>query len=384
MRWILSGLGIAVLIALMWYLRTPAARNGRHMAPPPVRVAAAVQKNMAVTEHTIGTVVANSTVNITSQVAGQVMSANFQEGQIVHQGDVLFRLDPRPFEAALAQANANLARDQASLLNARQNQRRYDTLFNQNAISAQQRDQATAQAGALAGTVKADEAAVALAKLNLEYSVIHAPVGGKTGPIEIQPGNLVKANDTVNPLVVITQIEPVKVSFSLPQSDLPRIQKQLKNHRLIATVKEQGEAGETLTAPVDFIDNTVSAQTGTIQLRATFPNKDGRLVPGELVDVSVNLDELHNVTVVPSDAVNIGPNGRYVYVLEKGDLAKMSAVKVLFDNGTNAAISGKIQPGNKVVTVGQLRIEPGHPVSVVNGNNAKAKGRNQRRSDEQS
>ena len=182
---------------------------------------------------------------------------------------------------------------------------------------------------------------------------------------------------------MIAQIEPVKVSFSLPQADLPRIQEQLTNHRLIATVKEQGEAGVTLSAPVDFIDNTVSAQTGTIQLRATFPNKDGRLVPGELVDVSVNLNELHNVTVVPSESVNIGPDGRYVYVLKNGDIPEMSAVNVLFDDGTNAAVSGKIKPGDDVVTVGQLRIEPGHPVSVINGNNAKAKGRNQRRRDGQ-
>ncbi len=373
MRWILIGLGIVVMVGLIWYLRMPSSPDMRQQPPPPVRVATAVQRNMMVTERTIGAVVANATVNVTSQVAGQVMSAEFQEGQIVHEGDVLFRLDPRPFEAALAQAQANLARDQASLLNAQQNQRRYDTLFSQNAISAQQRDQAIAQAGSLAGTVKADEAAVALAKLNLEYSVIQAPVDGKTGPIEIQPGNLVKANDA-NPLVVITQIEPVKVSFSLPQADLPRIQQQLENHRLIATVKEQGEAGVTLTAPVDFIDNNVSAQTGTIQLRATFQNEDGRLVPGELVDVSVDLNELHNVTVVPSQSVNIGPDGRYVYVLKNGDVPEMNAVGVLFDDGTSAAVSGKVKPGDKVITLGQLRIEPGHPVSVINGENTQSKG----------
>ena len=304
-RLILSALGVVGLLLFIRYLTAPASAPHQR-PPPPVKVATAVQKTVNVIDHTIGSVVANATVNVTSQVNGQVAEAGFQEGQIVRKGDVLFRLDPRPFQAAIDQAEANLARDRAQLINAQRDRRRYNKLFRQNAISAQQRDQAIAQAGALAGSVKADQAALAIAKLDLDYSVIRAPVDGKTGPIKIQPGNLVKANDT-NPLVVITQIKPIKVSFALPQTDLPRIQAQMAAHKLVATIRVHGSGGATLRAPVDFVDNAVNAQTGTIQLRATFPNTDGRLVPGELVDVSVALDALHDAVVVPTEAVNVGP-----------------------------------------------------------------------------
>jgi multidrug efflux system membrane fusion protein len=362
-RLILSALGVVGLLLFIRYLTAPA--GGPHHRPaPPVRVATAAQKTVNVIAHTIGSVVANATVNVTSQVNGQVAEAEFQEGQIVHKGDVLFRLDPRPFQAAIDQAEANLARDRAQLVNARHDRRRYNKLFRQNAISAQQRDRAIAQAGALAGSVKADEAALALAKLNLDYSVIRAPVDGKTGPIKIQPGNLVKANDT-NPLVVITQIKPIKVSFSLPQTDLPRIQAQMAAHKLVATVRVHGNGGATLRAPVDFVDNAVNAQTGTIQLRATFPNTDGRLVPGELVDVSVALNELHNAVVVPSEAVNVGPNGHYVYVVNDRNVAEMDDVTILYDDGTEAAVKGKVHAGDKVITAGQLRAEPGRPVAIA-------------------
>ena len=361
-RLIASALGVALVLAGIWYLTLPGG-EGHMRPPPPVRVATAQQKNMAEVERTIGTVIANATVNVSAQVDGKVESAGFQEGDIVHKGDVLFRLDPRPFEAALKQAQANLARDRAQLINAQRDRRRYDKLFRQNAISAQQRDQAIAQAGAYAGSVKADQAAVDIAKLNLDYAVIRAPVEGKTGPIQIQPGNLVKAN--TNTLVVLTQIRPIKVSFSLPQTDLPRVQQQMAAHRLVVEVTPHGAGGQTLRAPVDFVGNAVNDQTGTIELRATFPNADARLVPGELVDVSVNLNELKNATVVPSDAVNVGPNGHYVYVVGKDRVAAMRSVRILFDDGNNSAISGKVAPGDTVITVGQLRVIPGKPVAVA-------------------
>lgn len=372
-RLILSAAGVAGLATLIWYL-TGSPGGPMKRPPPPVRIATAVQKNVTVSERTIGTIVANATVNITSRVDGQVAEAAFQEGQIVHAGDVLFHLDQRPFAAAIDQAKATLARDRAQLINAQQDRARYDRLFKEKAISAQQRDQAIAQAGALAGSVRADEAALALATLNQDYSVIRAPIDGKTGPIRIQPGNLVKANDA-NPLVVITQIQPIKIAFSLPQTDLPQIQRQLSAKRLIATVTVQGNGGMTLMMPVDFVDNAVNAQTGTIELRATSPNIDGRLVPGELVDVSVNLSQLHDVTVVPTEAVNVGPNGRYIYVLDAQDVAAMRPVKVLYDDGSQAAVSGDIHGGDRVITVGQLRVQPGKPVAIVTTNGGGNAGR---------
>ena len=239
---------------------------------------------MTVVEHTLGTVVANATVQVTARVDGQMMSAGFKEGDIVHAGQVIFRLDPRPFQAAVEQAQGTLAKDQAMLASAHNDQIRYDTLFKQNAISQQQRDQADANAKALAATVQSDRAALDVAKLNLDYSVIHSPIDGKTGPILIQPGNLVIANGT-NPLVTITQIQPVKVSFSLPQSDLPRIQNRAAQDTLTAAVDMHDTGGKPIQARVDFVSNAVSNTTGTIELRATFANADMRLVPGQLVDV---------------------------------------------------------------------------------------------------
>jgi multidrug efflux system membrane fusion protein len=352
----------AGLVWLVWNLVAGSPKPPNQLAP--VRVVAAKRMNVTVIEHTLGTVVANATVQVTSRVDGQMMSAGFREGDIVQAGQVIFRLDPRPFQAAVAQAQGTLAKDQAMAMSARNDRMRYDSLFKQNAISQSQRDQADANAKALAATVQSDQAALAVARLNLDYSVIRSPIDGKTGPILIQPGNLVTANGT-NPLVTITQIQPVKVSFSLPQSDLPRIQKRAAQNALTATIDMHDAGGTPIRANVDFVSNTVSNTTGTIELRSTFANTDLRLVPGQLVDVSVALDTLPGATVVPREAVNVGPDGRYVYVVGKDDNAELRPVSVLFDGGATMAISGPVRAGEKVITDGQLRVIPGKPVSVV-------------------
>ncbi|MBS0275009.1 MAG: efflux RND transporter periplasmic adaptor subunit [Proteobacteria bacterium] len=345
------------------------------MPPPPVRVGAVTRSNVMAYEQTIGTIVANATVQVTARVDGQLDSAAFTEGQMVHKGDVLFRLDPRPFQAALTQAKATMARDQASLASASNDAKRYSILASMGAASSSQRDQFVAQAKALTATVQADKAAADTAALNLQFSVITSPVDGKTGPILIQPGNLIKANDT-NALVTITQIHPVKVSFFLPQSDLPQIQQRMAAGNLTASVQAHNAGQTRESAKVDFVGNAVSATTGTIELRATFPNADGKLVPGQVVDVSVALNRFQNSIVVPHDAVNVGPNGRYVYALESGN-AVLVPVNVLYDNGKVAAVQGKLKPGQQVVTDGQLRVIPGKPVTIagkkgVHGRNAAA------------
>ncbi|MGC9953006.1 MAG: efflux RND transporter periplasmic adaptor subunit [Rhizomicrobium sp.] len=345
--------------------------------PPPVIVATAVFRNVTVVEHTIGTVVANSTVQVTARVSGQLMSASFKEGQIVRAGDLLFQIDPKPFVAALEQARAQLAKDSAQLLSARNDQKRYDALFLQNAASSQQRDQADATAKGLIATVASDRAALDVARLNLGYTEIRSSIDGKTGPILIQPGNLIAVNGA-SPLVVVTQIQPVKVSFSLPQSDLPQIQDRYRVHDLSVLLDLHEANGARLTAPVDFIDNEVNAQTGTIELRATFDNHDLRLVPGQLVDVAVNLKTLKNATVVPREAVNDGPNGRYVFVVAPTGEAAMRPVNVLFDDGTSMAVSGRIKPGDKVITDGQLRVVPGAKVNIVQAGTKKAKSEDSR------
>ena len=364
LRLVLSALAAIIAVALVWHFVSGQSTTGAAHPAPPVIVARAMSKDVTVSENALGTVVANATVNVTSQVDGQVASAAFQEGQIVHKGDILFQLDQRPFEAAVQQARANLARDQAQYASAQRSAERYEALAKENAISAEQLDQTVAQAGALAGTVKADKALVDIAQLNFQYSVIRSPIDGKTGPILIQPGNLVKAND-VNPMVVVTQEQPVKISFFLPQSDLPQIQDQQKAGKLAATITPHDHGGAPITAPIDFIGNAVSQQTGTIELRATLANEDLRFVPGELVDVSVALAELPHTTTVPHDAVNTGPDGPYVYVVDRDGNAQMRAVTVLDQNGNTDAISGKVHPGDTVITQGQLRVVPGAAVDVT-------------------
>ena len=336
------------------------------MPPPPVRVELAESHNVTVQERTIGTIVANATVQVTSRVEGQLIAAHFKEGDIVHKGDLLFQLDPRPFQAAVAQAVATQNRDQASLVSARNDAVRYAALAALGAASRSQADQFTAQAKALAATVAADRAAVETARLNVIYTQIRSPIDGKTGPILIQPGNMVPASGT-NPLVVITQIQPVKVSFFLPQSDLPRIQAQMQARQMLATLQVHDAVNTRLTAPVDFIGNAVDNTTGTVELRATFNNADLRLVPGQLLDVSVSLAELPNAIVVPREAVNQGPDSRYAFVVDRQNRAQMVPVTVLYDNGQIDAVSGNVRAGDRVITDGQLRVVAGGAVTVLKG-----------------
>ncbi len=301
-----------------------------------MKVAAVTRSDVTVTEHTLGTVVANATVQITARVTGQMMSAAFKEGDIVHTGDLLFQIDPRPYQASLAQARAQMAKDQASLVSAHNDEARYTSLLAQGAATKQQVDQAVAAAKGFAATVQADKAAIDMAALNVGYTTIRSPIDGKTGPILIQPGNMVTTSGgsnsspaaststtsiggtatsggtSANPLVVITQIQPVKVSFSLAQADLPRIQDRVRAGGLTASIDRHDASGKLIQAPVDFIGNAVSNTTGTIELRATYINADASLVPGQLVDVTVALNTLPRALVVPHQAINLGPDGRYV------------------------------------------------------------------------
>ena len=393
-RLILSLIAVVALVALVWLasmlwhsLFAPAAKK-TDLAPP-VKVAAVTQSDVTVTEHTLGTVVANATVQITARVTGQMMSAAFKEGDIVHTGDLLFQIDPRPYQASLAQARAQTAKDQASLVSAHNDEARYTSLLAQGAATKQQVDQAVAAAKGFAATVQADKAAIDMAALNVSYTTIRSPIDGKTGPILIQPGNMVTTSGgsnssptagtattsiggtatstgtSANPLVVITQIQPVKVSFSLAQADLPRIQDRVRAGGLTASIDRHDASGKLIQAPVDFIGNAVSNTTGTIELRANYINADASLVPGQLVDVTVALNTLPRALVVPHQAINLGPDGRYVYALDKNGNAELVPVTVLFDSGATSAVSGKLKPGQNVITDGQLRVTPGKPVSVV-------------------
>jgi multidrug efflux system membrane fusion protein len=367
-RWWLYG-GIALLLALIaWQVLPGLFAPAKKPPPPPVKVAAAGRQDVTVTRNTIGTVVSPATVQVTAQVAGKLLAANFREGDIVHKGALLFQIDPAPYQAALAQAQGMLARDQATLANDRIDLGRYQTLAQQNAISNQQLVTQAAKVKSDEGVIVSDQANVQAARINLDYTRIVSPIDGKTGAILIQPGNVIMASaSTAQPLVTITQVQPIKVSFQLPQNLLGDIQNQYTQGRLSVAVPMAGAPGGVEKAPADFVSNMVSGASGTIELRADFPNDDMRLVPGQTVTVSAAIRQLPGAVVVPRDAVNQGPDSAFVLVVGNDGKAYAKTVKVLNDDGRIDAIQGDIHPGDKVVTEGQLRVTSGQAVQVQAG-----------------
>jgi multidrug efflux system membrane fusion protein len=347
--------GVAVLVLLIggfWYFTHTSTPPARRAGAAPVKVAAVDIGNMPVVEHTIGTVMANSTVQVNARIQGQLIKAFFKEGQMVKAGDILFQIDSRPYQAVYDNALASLATAKAKA-------DRYARLTAQNAVAPQQFDDA--QAAYLEA-----KAAVESARLNVEFTTIRAPVNGKTGPILIQPGNMIAAataSTTASSLVSIAEIQPVKISLSLPQSDLPRIQARQAKGGLTLQISMHEAGGKDIQVPVNFIGNAVTSTTGTIELRASYPNPDMALVPGQLVDVTVALAEIANATLVPREAVNTGPDGQFVYAVRDGR-AEQVPVKVLFDSGVDDAVAGDLRKGELVVTEGQLRVVPGAKVSI--------------------
>jgi multidrug efflux system membrane fusion protein len=352
-RYLIGGAALAVALGGFWYFTHEGeGAKPKHNLAAPVKVAPVEQRTMAVIERTIGTVLANSTVSVNARVQGQLVKAFFKEGQMVKKGDLLFQIDPRPYQAAYDNAMASLATAKAKA-------DRYVRLKAQNAIAGQDYDDAQA-------TYLEAKATAESARLNLEFTEIRAPVNGKTGPMLIQPGNMVAASTastSATPLVTINEIQPVKISLALPQSDLPRIQQMARTRGLTITMNLHDVGGEDLTANVDFISNAVTNNTGTIELRATYPNTDMTLVPGQLVDVTVALAEIPHAILVPREAVNTGPDGQFVYAVKAGT-AQQVPVKVLFDDGVDDAVEGTLVKGDQVIVDGQLRVIPGAKVNA--------------------
>jgi multidrug efflux system membrane fusion protein len=351
--YVIGGVALALVLGGFWYFTHTAAPPQRRAAIAPVKVGTVDIGSMPVVERTIGTVMANSTVQVNARVQGQMLQAFFKEGQMVKTGDPLFEIDPRPYKAIHDNALASMATTQAKA-------ERYAHLKEQNAIAPQEYEDA--QAAYLQAKANAEAA-----RLNLEYTTIKAPINGKTGPILIQPGNMVSASTAstnATPLVTINEIQPVKISLSLPQSDLPRIQAMQAKHGLNILISMHDAGGTDIQVPVNFTGNAVNSTTGTIELRASYPNPDMALVPGQLVDVTVALAEIANATLVPREAVNTGPDGQFVYTVKDGK-AEQVPVKVQFDDGVNDAVLGDLRKGELVVTEGQLRLLPGAKVNIT-------------------
>jgi multidrug efflux system membrane fusion protein len=341
----------------------PAATPGAMMmGPVPVTVARVALKTVPVEVRAIGNVEALATVSVKALVAGTVESANFREGQDVRKGDLLFHLDERPFRATLLQLEANLARNEAELKNAQAQAERAEKLVKDGIISREQYDTYRTNADALLAAVQADKAAIERAKIDLDYCTIRSPIDGRTGSLLFHPGNIVKSNDTI--LVVINQMDPIYVSFSVPELHLSEIKRRLGSERLPVRVTIPGEESFTAEGTLGFIDNTVDAKTGTIRLKATFPNGGRKLWPGQFVNVTLRLSNQENATVIPSQAVQTGQSGFYVYVVKSDLTTELRPVIPGNDSAGWTVIQNGLQQGETVVTDGQLRLFPGAKVEV--------------------
>ncbi len=330
----------------------------------PVTAAKAVEKDVPVQVKAIGNVESYSTVTVKTLVDGEIQKAYFTQGQDVHKGQLLFSIDPRPFKATLQQAEANLARDKAQELNAQQQLQRNAQLEKSGIISKDQYDQFQTNAAALEASVHADQAAVEQAKIQLGYCSIYSPIEGRTGSLLVYPGNLVKTNDTS--LVVINQVRPIYVEFSVPEQYLGQVKEYQARSPLHVLASIPNGGGKPSEGRLTFINNTVDSTTGTIMLKATFSNGDHRLWPGQFVNVTINLTSQPNATVVPSEAVQTGQQGKYIYVVKPNLTTELRPVEVGNTVNGMTVIEQGIKPGETVVTNGQLRLYPGAKVSVKN------------------
>jgi len=334
-------------------------------AGAPVRIATVTSRTMPVELQAIGNVEAISTVTIKAQISGQLVGVHFKEGDFVKKGQLLFTIERPPFEAALRQAEGTLAKDEAQSLNAKLDAERYQGLGKQGVVSKQQVDAAGAAANAMAATVAADKAAVETAKINLEYTSIYSPINGRTGTVGVKEGNLVKAND-VPILVTINQIEPIYVSFAIPEQQLAELKQYSNTKSLKVDAAPQGGT-QHFQGRLTFIDNSVDLTTGTIKLKATFDNAAHVLWPGQFADVKLTLKSQPNAVVVPTAALQTSQNGTYVYVVNQDLTAQPQPVKVGWNVGEDTVIASGLQPGQRVVTDGQLRLTPGAKVDIKSG-----------------
>ena len=345
--------------------RAREGKGGKGKGPPPVTVmiAAVQQQPLPVRLQAIGNVEAFATVALKARVDGQIMDFNFREGQPVKKGDVLFRIDPRPFEAALRQAEANALRDRAARDQARSQAKRYLELMEKNFISKEAYGQFRTNAETAEATAKASQAALENARLNLEYCTIKSPLDGYVGRALLQAGNQVRANDP-NPLVVINQVRPIYVNFSIPEQTLPEVRKRMAAAPLVTEVLPVDPAQPVTQGTLIFVDNAVDPSTGTIRLRAQFENQDALLWPGQFVTVSLRLYDEANALVVPATAVQSGPDGQYVYVVGDEMTVDVRKVTVSRTDGERAIIGSGLAKGERVVTRGQLRLGPKTRVQI--------------------
>jgi multidrug efflux system membrane fusion protein len=342
----------------------------------------------------IGNVEASAVIQVKSQVAGELTRVHFVEGGFVKKGDLLFEIDPRPYQdalrqaeaavardsAQLRQAEANLAREQAQSKTAEADARRYDQLVKEGVVSRTQYEQFRTSADALQESMRADQAAIESAraslesdraavdraKLDLSFCQVRSPVSGRAGNLLVHAGNLVKANAD-NAVLVINQVTPIFVSFGVPEQQLPAIRRNSAAHKLVVEVSPQGDPGQSLHGTLSVIDNTVDTGTGTIRLKATFSNDRGVLWPGQFVNVSLTLDTQQNATVVPAEAIQAGQKGPMIYVVKRDQTVEPRIVTAGEPRAGKVVVQKGVSPGETVVTDGQLKLFPGARIQAVPG-----------------
>lgn len=345
----------------------PGGRRGPPGAggPLPVTAAAARAGDINVILTALGTVIAQGTATVRNRVDGLLQETRFREGDIVKAGTVLALIDPRSFEVALAQAQGQFVKDQALLRNARLDLERYRTLLAQDSIAGQQVDTQESLVRQMEGTVLADQAQVDSAKLQLSYTKVTAPIGGRLGLRLVDPGNMVKASDA-NGLVVITQVQPITVTFSIPQDNLPSVLKRISSgDRLVVEAWNRDGKRKIATGLLLTVDNQIDTTTGTVKLKATFRNDDNELFPNQFVNVRMRLDTLSGVTLIPSSALQRGSPGTFVYLVKDDNSVTLRPVKPGVVEGESVAIESGLAPGDKVVVDGGDKLREGAKVEVI-------------------
>jgi membrane fusion protein, multidrug efflux system len=369
---VLYGLMIVTAVTVAACSGTAAVQPRQDTAAAvPIAATLAVRKAMPLDVHVVGAVEAYSTVAVRAQMTGELTSVNFQQGADVQAGDELFTLDRRPLEAALLQATANLERDSAQAANATAILERFEELNRRGIVSREQRDTARTGVATIEATLASDRAALENAKVQLQYATIRAPISGRTGALMVNAGNLVRANDQA-PLVTINQVTPIYVSFAVPERLLPDLRRYMALGSLRVEAGSASGEGPVASGRVTFVDNAVDQTTGTIKVKGTFPNDDRWLWPGQFVNVSVRLATEAAAIVVPSVAVQTGPEGPYVYLVKADETVEMRAVTVARVAGAETVIKDGLAAGDTVVTDGHLRLVPGSKVSQRGAGGAKA------------
>jgi multidrug efflux system membrane fusion protein len=401
-HWWLWILVLAVVAALgFWYFKgsktsteaqapgapgagSTSGKGGRGPGGPgfvvPVVVATSQKADLPVYFNGLGTVTAFNTVTVRSRVDGQIVKINFVEGQTVHQGDSLIEIDSRPYQVQLEQAEGQLAKDQAQLRDVQVNYDRFQLLFKEGVIPKQQVDTQQSQVGEFEGSIKADQGLIDSAKLQLVYCHITAPIGGRIGLRLVDVGNIVHANDTTG-LLVITQLQPISVIFSLPQDQLSKVMEEMRSKQLPVDAYDRDDTTKIATGKLLTIDNQIDTTTGTYKLKAVFSNENNILFPNQFVNIHLLVDIKRNATTVPAAAIQRGPQGTYVFTVQKDNTVKIQPVTVALTSGGSVGVGQGLQPGDVVVIDGQDKLQDGSKIEAraPAGSGANQPGQSQNR-----